>query len=358
LQDKKICFVITKSEVGGAQTWVKQQIDILDEAGYECFICTNREGWLTTNSRTADVLTDKRIVQRMSLGFLRGLNRFIKEHDIDLLVGNSANGGIYSRLSAFLSSRESIYVSHGWSSVYNGGKLAFAYNRIEKGLSKISSKVLCVSENDYHIARETIGIPDGELATIINKIYPVEPDAVNKVPNKNDRKITKLLFLGRLAAPKLPMTLVKAVGNIPSIQLDIVGDGPDRDALVELIREEEMQNINVLGEVKNFNAFRDYDIFCLISKSEGLPLSAVEALSCGLPILISNVGGCPEVIENNGYLTDNSSEDILKGIRLIQENSKQFSDNSQKLFSKKFDLSTGYQQYLDLYQEVLKQDSK
>jgi glycosyltransferase involved in cell wall biosynthesis len=348
----RICFVITKSEVGGAQKWVKDQIDILKEHGYECFICTSQEGWLTTNSQATATFTDERIEQRMSFGFLRKLNQFIRNNDIDLLVGNSANGGIYARLSGLLTSTACIYVSHGWSSVYNGGNLAFVYNWIEKLLAGISSKVLCVSGNDYQIANQTIGIAEDKLEVIVNKIFPIQIVAESKVSKENTRT-TKLLFLGRLASPKLPLSLIKAVGNEHSIQLDLVGTGPNMDSIKKFICEEEIQNVNVRGEIKNFDEFNKYDLFCLISESEGLPLSAVEALSCGLPILISNVGGCPEVIEDNGYLTDNSPEDILKGIQLIQKNRERFSKNSRKLFAEKFDLSTNYGEYLNLYEKVL-----
>src|SRR5699024_6792686 len=114
-----------------------------------------------------------------------------------------------------------------------------------------------------------------KLEVIVNKIYPIEPNTENKLPNINDSEATKLLFLGRLAAPKLPLTLLKAVGNVPSLQLDIVGDGPDMDAIKKLVKKEDIKNVNVKGEIKNFNAFNNYDTFCLISESEGLPLSAV-----------------------------------------------------------------------------------
>lgn len=349
----RVCFVITKSEVGGAQKWVKEQIDILTQQGTECFLCTNQNGWLTTNSKSSKNLTDIRIEKRMSLGLLLKLVRFVKDENIDLLIGSSANGGIYSRLAAFFSGKKSIYVTHGWSSVYNGGRLAFLFNWIENLLSTISAKILCVSANDYRIALEVIKIKEKKLVTIPNKIFGVIPAELGKRSNlpKNQDKI-KILFLGRLAPPKSPIPLVQAIQNRSSYQLDIVGSGPDEHTIKQYIQDKGIQNVELKGEIKDFNSFNDYDLFCLISKSEGLPLSAVEALSCGLPILISNVGGCPEVINNNGYLTNNNPEDILKGIKLIEDNIGEFSENSLKLFAEKFDLSKNFREYINLYEDA------
>lgn len=346
----KILFVITKSEIGGAQKWVKEQIDILETYGHQCFLCTNQEGWLTQNLKSTNYLIDKRIEKRVSIAFTIKLRNFIKTNNISLIIGNSANGGIYSRLSAYKTGGKCIYVSHGWSSVYNGGKLTFVFNWIEKILSVITSKVLCVSSNDYQIAFQKIGINKKKLVVIPNKILPIQ-SAISEI-NKHEKKSKRILFLGRLASPKNPIPLINAIANNSQYTLDIVGTGPNLNTINDFIQVNNIKNVNLLGEIKNFNSFKRYDIFSLISESEGLPISAVEALSAGLPILISNVGGCPEVINDNGYLTDNTPSDILKGLQIISDNYILFSQNSNKLFREKFDLSTNYMEYINLYENV------
>ncbi len=347
---KNICFVITKSEVGGAQKWVKEQIEVLNNAGFTCFISTNQEGWLTERSKTEASLINKGIERRLSRKYLFNLVDFVKENEIDLIVGNSANGGIYTRLAAKLAKVKCIYVSHGWSSIYNGGKLAFVYNFVERILSRFTSKVLCVSQNDYDLALTKIKIKEDKLVVIPNKIFPVETEgAPEHVPTDNPIKI---LFLGRISAPKLPFQLIKAVEGKENYRLDIVGGGPDFDSIKEYIKSHHVINVRLLGEIKDFVDFKNYAIFGLISASEGLPLSAVEALSCGLPILISDVGGCSEVIDNNGYLTNNDVEDIRRGLDMISEKIALYAENSVKLFSTKFDLSKNAHEYIDLYESV------
>ena len=80
-------------------------------------------------------------------------------------------------LAAFFAKVPSCYISHGWSSVYNGGKLSGILNFIEKTLSIISNKVICVSDNDYRIAINKIGIAPAKLQVVKNAIFPITNEA-------------------------------------------------------------------------------------------------------------------------------------------------------------------------------------
>ena len=98
-----------------------------------------------------------------------------KQNKINLVVTNSANAGFYGRLAAFFASVPSCYYSHGWSSVYNGKKITFLLNFIERILAFISQKVICVSENDYNTALDKIKIPHLlplEFIVLNNQLYP------------------------------------------------------------------------------------------------------------------------------------------------------------------------------------------
>lgn len=72
----------------------------------------------------------------------------------------------------------------------------------------------------------------------------------------------------------------------------------------------ECENIHFLGEVNNFYNYHEYDLFSLISDSEGLPMSGLEAHTAAIPLLLSDVGGCFELIEGNGLLVENTEDDI------------------------------------------------
>ena len=352
-----ILFIITKSCVGGAQVFVLDQAKILSKSGSKIHIATNQEDWLTYNLNQfiSNKLINKSIEKYFSIIYLLKLIKFIKNNNIELIICNSANAGLYGRIAAFITNKHSIYVTHGWSSIYNGGKLKFLYNIIEKLLSIISSSVLCISENDYLIAINKIKIKPKKCFIITNSIYP--PQLKITSPRKSSNCI-EILTVCRLAYPKLPMLLIDSVKNMLNFNLTIVGDGPNFKEIVNYIRENKIQNIFLLGEIPKFNNFIKFDIFCLLSESEGLPMAGIEAMSFGLPLVLSNVGGCPELIENNGYLVSNEIGDIQNAISNSFLNKKMFSEASISLFNRKFNLTTKEKDYLNYFNRFLNQTTK
>ncbi len=341
---KNILFMVTKSQNGGAQKWTKEQIEICSN-DFNCFLATDEDGWLSQNVKVQDKFLNKLIYRRFSFSYLLLLNEFIKYNNINLIIASSANAGIYSRLIKLFNKKiKVIYVSHGWSSIYNGGKLAFLYTFIERQLSKISDSILCISKKDFENAKNIIGISEHKLKWITNKIYSIKNNEI--IENHNN---IKLLTVARLEAPKRIDLLIEATKDINDVELHIVGDGSQRNYL-ESIKH---KNVIFHGEINGFNNFKNYDIFCLISDSEGLPLSALEAVSSELPIILSDVGGCFELIDENGILVKNNVNEIKRAISKCILNKEIFSKKSIELFTKMYNLDLNKDIYVDYYKEII-----
>lgn len=342
---KNILFMVTKSQNGGAQKWTKEQIEICSK-DFRCFLATDQDGWLSKNVDVKDKFLNNLIHKRFSSSYLLELNKFIKNNEIDLIISSSANAGIYSRLIKLLNKKiKVIYVSHGWSSIYNGGKLAFLYTFIEKQLSKMSDSILCISKKDFENAQNIIEINENKLKWITNKIYPTKN---NEIIERQDKTI-KLLTVARLESPKRVDLLIEATKDLDNIELHIVGDGSQRNYL-ESIKH---KNVIFNGEIDGFNDFKNYDIFALISDSEGLPLSALEAMSSELPIVLSDVGGCFELIDENGILIKNNVDEIKNAIINTISNKNKFSTNSINLFNSKYNLELNKNIYISYYKDIL-----
>ncbi|CAM3609759.1 glycosyltransferase [Arcobacter aquimarinus] len=341
---KNILFMVTKSQNGGAQKWTKEQIEICSN-NFNCFLATDEDGWLSQNVQVQDKFLNKLIYRRLSFSYLLLLNKFIKYNNINLIIASSANAGIYSRLIKLFNEKiKVIYVSHGWSSIYNGGKLAFLYTFIERQLSKISDSILCISKKDFQNAKDIIKINDNKLKWITNKIYPIKNREILK---KQDEKI-KLLTVARLEIPKRVDLLIEATKDLNDVELHIVGDGSQRNYL-ESIKH---KNVIFYGEIDGFNDFKNYDIFALISDSEGLPLSALEAMSSKLPIILSDVGGCFELIDENGILVKNNIDEIKNAIINTISNNNKFSEKSLKLFNNSYNLELNRNSYINYYKDI------
>ena len=106
---------------------------------------------------------------------------------------------------------------------------------------------------------------------------------------------------------------------------------------------------NVKEYMKNCN------LYVSNSYDEGLPIAAQEALECGLPILTTDVGGCSELIEENGLLIQPGMKKLIKAIEELnrrKDELKIMGMRSRKVFLQKFCLDQMLKEYVDLIDEI------
>lgn len=333
-----IAFIITKSEVGGAQKWVNEIAKLIKD---DCrvFLITSEEGWLTQSKHFSEVYLLPGIKKKFHLTTYLNLIKFIRENSITSIIASSANAGIYARMAKLFCKFKCIYVSHGWSCLYNGGKLKRLFCGIEKYLSFLTDVVWCISESDKRKAIKEIGIKEKKLITVTNAVPPMPISSGKLLENK-------VLFVGRLTHPKRPELLARVISKRPDYKLDIVGGGE----LLESLKAQfaNFDNIKFLGEIKDFSDYQAYDVFALISDSEGLPMSGLEAHTAGIPLLLSDVGGCYELIDKNGLLVKNNEYDIGIKLNQIFSNYEYFRSNATYLIQK-FDINN----YSELYKKII-----
>ena len=149
--------------------------------------------------------------------------------------------------------------------------------------------------------------------------------SINDIKDKSYTKL-KLLYVGRLAPGKGLEFLIKCLSKINHFEftLTVVGDGTIKEDLIQLVKNLNLTNkIKFKGYIhfsKNLlNEYSSHDIFIMPSFSEGLPQVVFEAMSRGIIVVASNVGGIPDQIENNinGFLFDPGEENQL--LKILNE---------------------------------------
>ena len=157
--------------------------------------------------------------------------------------------------------------------------------------------------------------------------------------------------------------LAEVIKTIPT-KLILVGDGPERSDAEKLSRELGVsEHVKFLGKQHALvDLLSAADIFLLPSQSESFGLSALEAMSCGTPVVASNIGGIPEVVIHgeSGYVAEFGDVDRMAKyvIGLLTNNKKwaSFSENARRIAVEKFDCKHIIPKYENLYKELIESD--
>jgi len=145
---------------------------------------------------------------------------------------------------------------------------------------------------------------------------------------------------------------------VPDAKLKIVGDGKLKNEILELVKKENIDDIEFVGRVPNSKIgeiLNTADIFINSSNKDNMPLSLFEALACGLPVISTNVGGIPDYItdEINGFLIEpNNKEQLTNKILYVLNNQAEVQkiiDNGYQTFEK-LTLRNLKSEYLKLYE--------
>lgn len=140
------------------------------------------------------------------------------------------------------------------------------------------------------------------------------------------------------------------------MRLKILGDGPLRSDLQNYINLKELnQWITLEGRVENVEDYlAGADLFALSSDYEGLPLSILEAMAAGLPIVTTNVGGVSDIVTDNGKLVEKGNVDAfaaaIQQLVVNRELRDIYAENSAKNVLK-YDSTIIASEYMELYKK-------
>lgn len=211
---------------------------------------------------------------------------------------------------------------------------------------KKANAIVPVSKELKEIFNKDYKIPNSKIIPIYNSIDvdKIQKKAQEKLDDfeevYNDKNIMKFITVGRLSGEKGHRYLIEAyskvIKEIPNSRLFIIGEGPLKRQLEELITVKELKKyVILLGSVKNpYNYISKANVFVLPSLHEGLPYVLLEALACKTPIISTDCKTGPKEILGNGEYgllvnTADSNDLANKMIQLAKD------QTAREVFSKK-----------------------
>lgn len=173
-----------------------------------------------------------------------------------------------------------------------------------------ASRVVVLSQSwaDYYLER--CQLRAGQVQVLYNPV-----DISHPVPNRAARKgPVNVVFAGRVGARKGTFDLLRAVSQLApatrqQVRLWVAGDGETEHAqqlVAQLGLVDQVEILGWVGTADLATLLAKADIFALPSYNEGLPMAILEAMSWGLPVVTTPVGGIPEVVRShrNGWLVE------------------------------------------------------
>lgn len=321
----RILYVITKAEMGGGQVHV---LDLLKgfHNRHELHLATGEDEYLTREARALGVhchllselihetrpLRDARAVGQMT-----ALMRRLKP---DLVHAHTTKAGLVARVAAWRCGVPSVFTAHSWA-FSDGVSAAWKLMGVptEWIAAHLSSRVINVSEANRELAR-SYGFPARRMVTIHNGI----PDGPSiAAPGKNN--YPEVVMVARFARQKHHQLLLEAFAQVNApCRLTLIGDGPTRPEMQALALSLGIgERVEFAGERRDVaQRLARADVFALASRWEGFPLSILEAMRTGLPVIASDVGGSREAIAEG-----------VSGLLVARDDVAGFRDALQKLCS-------------------------
>ncbi|MGV0985540.1 MAG: exopolysaccharide biosynthesis polyprenyl glycosylphosphotransferase [Limnohabitans sp.] len=357
-------LVITKGEVGGAQTHVIELCRALNgQVRFTAAIGgTDDHSFLgeALNALGVHVITLPSL--RNSLNPLQiaisiqGLLQQIRAYKPHLIHVHSAVAGVVARVAGKISQTPVVYTVHGFGFKPQAARF-IRWNAwfAEASMAAWTTRMICVSEYEKTLSAQLPMDPD-RVSVIRN--------AIGETPWKSQVTQTpaSITMVARLAAPKRPDLLIRALGVLASQGMQpptrLLGAGPEQAAMQQLVNELHLPHIDIAGDVHNIaQQLSDHQIFVLLSDHEGLPMSILEAMRAGMAILATRLPGITELIEDEeqGLLVDNDPNAIAQQLaRLLQDPQLrlQLGQKARARYEAEFKPEAMASKVLDIYREA------
>jgi len=375
----RICHVITKPELGGAQLSTLNLISNLPEDRYQVSIITSSSGilrpefqglkhatayFLPLLTRLINPIVD--ILALIHIYLIYRCNRF------KIIHTHSSKAGVVGRWAALFAGVPAIlHTVHGWP--FNDYQLFLVkrfYIFLERITAVFTTKIICVSKKDMETGLKYKIAPREKFALVRYGIplYRFKHSNCDKAAKKKELGIDNddpvVGMIACLKPQKAPLDYIKACADVynrmPGVNFLLIGDG----VLKKRCRQElDKSSLNgrfiFTGWRRDISEILDIiDIAVLTSKWEGCPIAAIEALSKGKPVVATDTGGIRELVKDGitGYITTpgmyKDTADRISRILTDRGSFSKMSEEAGKSIDDSFDIKAMAQAMDDLYKGI------
>lgn len=230
-------------------------------------------------------------------------------------------------------------------------------NKKKKYISKIlnkSEKLIVLSESWKQFFENIV--PKEKIQILYNSV-PLPEKKEQIMVNKT---VFTALFLGRIGERKGVYDILEIAKKLEKVNIIIAGDG-EKKKVKDIVEKNSLKNVTILdwlNEQEKEKYLKNADMYLLPSYDEGLPMSVLEAMSYSLPVITTNVGGIPELIQNgeNGILITPGDKKALEKsiIKLCEdcEYRRSLGQNAYNTINERFNIEKYLEKLNDIYLQI------
>ncbi len=328
---KKVLFVATTAKTH-INLFHIPYIKWFKNNGWIVDVATNGDAKVLFADNEYTIAIERSPINFRNIKACKQLIDIMKKGQYNLISCHTPMGGVLARIAAYATNVSPVmYTAHGFH-FYKGASPIknIIFKGVEGLLARWTDILITINEEDYQAARRFHLRKNGRVYKIDGigvDIFKFKRKTCDKNQKRKELGILEdaVVFtnIGELIKRKNHETLIRAFArtNIENSILIICGDGELKHKLQRLVKSlKAQQKIILLGFRTDIDEILSVsDVFVFPSYQEGLPVSVIEAMAVGLPVICSDIRGCSDLIDDGG------------GMRLKPHNIAGFAEAMKKM---------------------------
>jgi len=374
---KKIVHIQVLPILSGVQRAMLDLLIRLDPADYDISVICSGQGALTETLTEHSIrwIALPELARSINpyydvIAFLK-LYKLLKRHKFDLVHTHSSKPGVIGRLAARAAGVKAIvHTVQGFAFHENSTRLKKLFIGIIERIAGLACHmVVFVNDKDLADANELKIVPAGKTIKICNGVdVNAFCHGSNGANNSENNKIASEKYVGmiaRLWEQKAPEYFIAAIPEIlkevPDAKFLVIGDGPLKSDLLQLSKKLQVdKSVRFLGWRQDVpSLLKRMDVYVLPSLWEGLPISILEAMCAGKPVVATNIKGNNELVMDGdtGFLVEpkNAAQISAAVVKLLKNRklAEKMGQSGRKRVESHFDIKETVRQTENLYLRLL-----
>ena len=357
----KLLFISASAVTGGGPSHIFNLAELLNDK-YHIFYAMPYNQLLEKDLNFKKYLFIKE--RKISINDIYRIINFSNKHSIDLIHAHGKGAVIIARIVKLFIRKPLIYTPHGIHIKFLNKYIKYLYLVYERIFGLLDNYKIFVSKSELIYAKSLNLIKNNNYMIINNSVKnkPLKKNNYDqllinkKIGITNSRK--NIISISRLVDQKNIFEIIEIARNLNSYNFLILGDGYLFEELKLFLVRENINNVFLLGNISNvYKYLYSSEIFLSTSFYEGHPISILEAMSIGLPIVATNViGNCDTFINKySGFYYElgdvNAACDYIRFILRDKKVYSSFAKESQINQRELFSLEIMKDKYVNLYKK-------